>query len=89
LMDTSELAIFHGLEMSREPWAYHWPVLSRCWRKLSSISNASRSGAPVAAVRSTAKGLIDTFNWLYIRWRVKPKSKVFIAQPSMPKEGMK
>nr|WP_164514328.1 transposase [Xanthomonas axonopodis] len=22
-MDTSELAIFHGLEMSRKAWAYH------------------------------------------------------------------
>ncbi|WP_234422351.1 hypothetical protein, partial [Xanthomonas fragariae] len=23
LMDTSQSAIFHGLEMSRRPWAYH------------------------------------------------------------------
>ncbi|WP_235429770.1 hypothetical protein, partial [Xanthomonas sp. GPE 39] len=29
LMDTSELAIFHGLEMSREPWAYHFRLLVR------------------------------------------------------------
>ncbi|CBA15736.1 hypothetical protein XALC_1226 [Xanthomonas albilineans GPE PC73] len=56
---------------------HSWPVLSRCWRKLSSISKASRCGASVAAVRSTARGLIDTSNWLYIRGASEAEVKGF------------
>ncbi|MEA9863986.1 hypothetical protein, partial [Xanthomonas campestris] len=42
LIDTSESTIFHGLEMSRKPWAYHafllWVLTSQPKKWLASSS---------------------------------------------------
>ncbi|MEA5174738.1 hypothetical protein VB151_14160, partial [Xanthomonas fragariae] len=44
LIDTSELTIFHGLEMSRKPWAYQvllvgWAVLGYYRRELAATKD--------------------------------------------------
>ncbi|MFS8392385.1 hypothetical protein EIQ13_20580 [Xanthomonas campestris pv. campestris] len=54
LIDTSESTIFHGLEMSRKPWAYHLSRRERGWgegagRSHSLVGLHEASPAPSSA----------------------------------------
>ncbi|AGH78119.1 MULTISPECIES: hypothetical protein [Xanthomonas] len=48
-MDTSESAIFHGLEMSRKSWAYHFPF------DLANMLPRRPTAAAAAAVAQAAR----------------------------------
>ncbi|MGD4870691.1 hypothetical protein QT814_17475, partial [Xanthomonas citri pv. citri] len=54
LMDTSESAIFHGLEMSRKSWAYHFPF--DLANMLPRRPTAAAAAAVAQAAREVAQG---------------------------------